>query len=990
MNTPSIDISVQTSAIRLLGMAAPPVHPAELLGLEMDDASWDAATVSRSLLDRLRRIDEHPQCRTPEADELRVALHVAAAQLRDPGVRSNLRASEHPADLSESEVQRDPLVAPGATEVGLAPPPVGVTVSAGQGGDAEFRVAAEHVLASCGGWNVESKRRLGYLARSASVDASVLQQTLVAITRQHEQPVRASASGAQVSAGNTPDEPSAASPLSRGPAISKRPLDHRISSSRARTWLTIGTAIMLVSSLVIGMGLLTLIAQELFAPQREIQTRVIQGTSGSVQPSQLPGSSTPAPVPDPADAPVTAPAPPIVSDGRTLVRYLQSLTTDSFADAPKDSLAGFTSVYQQFAANWVGFDPEILAAAPLAIRDAILAAAESEDSLAIRAMEPLLIDLEPLDPQSRSLDPLALTRSVFAYGTLTLLEGTPIPPGSERNLRTRLNSIASLIDGGAGGARDFEHRSEVALRVLASKLIPGASEQNEQSLEVAWSAWIKMVQRYEPVDSTNLMLDAIEGITAGVQSPSSHRTAAEIIKSLVREIDWLGDPGRMASSRLMVWFDNPEGIPDGVLSLITGEFVDRSLLPGLDASMKLSSGGSSQDRRTLRDQYALRLSHPLIGEGLQFAREWAGYAEELLDQGLPSDHLGALDRAVRAARLNEAAALWIASEDEAARAAMLQARIGLEELAAGARGPVSFGRGSTPRADGEWAKQYLLARRNADERSRLLYELENTGGPAGEADADVLAEAASYSTPMEVRRQAQSIVMTYAEREWVLLGLLEVLPRAAAQQNVSDMLSTVTGRTLPPVDDQSWRTEARKALVARLLELMVDPDQKYVEVAGEVLERSLRTRADLLPAVDRTVWSTGLEAIERSMQTSQAGPAGPTESATDYADRLTEVAGRYPQRATLFATLPEIESRRVWRLRLVNSDTGSFAAELTSVLELTAYIYGSERSGDAEVVNGIIMESAAARRAANSVYEQIAINELAMLRIHLRRLRGGA
>lgn len=997
MNTPEIESSVSENAMRLLGLSEPPKHPAELLGLGPDVESWDEASITRALLDHLNRIDEHPQARTPEADELRVALHVAAALLRDPAVRSNLTAPEPSPGQDASSQNADPLTAPGASEVGRSAAPPGVVAPRTITVDDEFKVAAEHVLASCGGWNAESKRRLGYLARSASIDAGGLQQTLVAITRQHEQPIRGQAtppgSGAARATGG---EAEPISPLSRGGAFANRPLDHRISSSRARTWLTIATAIMFVSSLVIGMGLLTLVAQELFKPEREIQTRVIAGSpSGNTNASgQTLPPGTPA---DPADAteqPSPIASPPIVTDGQGLVRYFQSLAADSFFHAAEESLAGFISVYDQFANNWIGFDPDTVAAAPIAIRDAVLAAMDIEDTIAIRAIEPLSRDLTPLNPDERSFDPRALTRAVFAYGTLSLFEGAAIPPRSERTIRAHLNTIASSVAGGSGGQTGdqtrFERRVRIALQVIASKLVPHSSEEDLPSLVAAWEAWGAMVQRFDPRDRTNLMLDAIERIARDGEKPSINQATTEVIKSLVDELDWEADPDQIAGKRLLEWFDNPDGISDEVLSVITGELVDLSLLPGLDASMKLSTAGSEQDRRSLRDQYALRLSLPLIGEGAEFAREWAGYAEELLGEGLPSDHHGALDRAVRAARLNEAAALWIASDEETARSVSKQALIGLEELTANASGPVSFARGSTPRADGEWAEKYLLARRNADERNRLLYELENTGGPAGEADADVLAEAASYSTPMEIRRHAQSIVIAYADREWMLIGLLEVLPRAAEQENVSDMLSAVTGRSLPPVDDRNWRVEARKALVARLLEIMVDPDQRYIEVAGTTLERSLRVRADLLPPAANSPEPAGLDAIEQSMLTSDSQPAGPAEIAWEYADRLARIASMYPQRTTLFATLPEIESRRVWRVRLVNTDTGLFAAQTTSVLEFSAYIYGSERPEYAHRVNEIVAEAAAARRNAGSVYEQIATNELAILRINLLRLKGGA
>jgi hypothetical protein len=176
--------------------------------------------------------------------------------------------------------------------------------------------------------------------------------------------------------------------------------------------------------------------------------------------------------------------------------------------------------------------------------------------------------------------------------------------------------------------------------------------------------------------------------------------------------------------------------------------------------------------------------------------------------------------------------------------------------------------------------------------------------------------------------------------------------------------------------------------VARLLEQLSDPEQRFLDVAEDVLKKSIEARADLLPTGAETGAPSGLEAIEESMRSSADRSTGPVSMASAYVDRLQRAAARYPQRASLFATLAEIEARRMWRTRLVTSDTGRFAAETTSVLELKAYMFGSERPSDAERVNEVIAEAAASRRSAISVYQQIATNELAILRLNLMRLRG--
>ncbi|MFU8829821.1 MAG: hypothetical protein ACNA8P_10375, partial [Phycisphaerales bacterium] len=55
---------------------------------------------------------------------------------------------------------------------------------------------------------------------------------------------------------------------------------------------------------------------------------------------------------------------------------------------------------------------------------------------------------------------------------------------------------------------------------------------------------------------------------------------------------------------------------------------------------------------------------PQIGDGRVFVSEWAGFVEELLAQDLPTDHAGALNIALRASWLNEAAMAWMVSDEQ--------------------------------------------------------------------------------------------------------------------------------------------------------------------------------------------------------------------------------------------------------------------------------------------------------------------------------------
>ena len=982
--------SIGLSASRFLGVEATADQPAKLLGLRDDPRSWQAAEIGRALVGQLHRIDEHPQARTPEADELRVALHVAAAQLKDPSVRARLlgessHAGESGTGMVTGEGASDPLRAPMPTDALTNAEPVRPPACEPVSIDPGFVTAAQHVLASCGGWNAESKRLLGYLARSASVDASILQRALVDITRQHEQgslPSTRDPLGLPASA-------SAATPNDHAYSLSRstsadRQLDHRIASPRARAWITIGTFLMLAASITIGLGLATVIVQEALRTAPPITTRVVgpspSTSSGGPSPSNSDLNSTES-ADSVADADSTMP---LQADGPRLVRFLQGLTVEAFDAAPNESFAGLSEAIDRLARAWPALAPEVRSIAPLAVRDAILAASEADPERASNVIQALRVRLDVFDPNAGLPASDAIPGSVFAFGVAGLLLDTPIEPRLERTLRSELNSIASTVGLGLT-VRDFESLAAIALTALAEAGIPRAADSSAPRTKAYWSALLRVADSLEAKRARSIQLAAIEAIVERGEDPTFHRPTSVALESLVGSMDWRAADASELGERLLAWFDDRERITDEALRVITAALVDGAYLPMLGAEMKLGESASPDARRALRDRYAVRFGLPQVGDGRLFVAEWAGFAEEQLDSSIAQADRDALDAAVRAAFLNASAALWLDSNEDAARANLANVRNGLSGFVASAGGPVSFGAQRTPRADGEWAARYLRARRSADDRTRLLYELENTGGPAGAADADVLAEAASYSTPIEVRRQAQQIVVTYSGKPEVILGLLEVLPRAAAQSGVSDMIADATGRSLPDVEDQDWEFEARRALVARSLELLAREDRRFLDIARTALERAVVIRLDALPAPPArpgpdTFSGGGIDSI---------GIADDSDSVPvmeSYVERLLALCRRYPQRSQAFATLTELESRRRWRDRLATGAIAEFVSGSTSSLELLAYATTAERPADAERIGDIIEEAASARRIATSAWVQIAVNERAMLRLNMIRL----
>lgn len=119
----------------------PTSGPLELLGV--DPASCTDEAVREALRRRLDRLLLNPHAGSPDAEEVRLALHVAAAQLLDPAVRAEL--------LEERRLT------PESRTASDAPPQAG------------FDASVFAAVASAGGWNREARRRLAVVAAAEGI-----------------------------------------------------------------------------------------------------------------------------------------------------------------------------------------------------------------------------------------------------------------------------------------------------------------------------------------------------------------------------------------------------------------------------------------------------------------------------------------------------------------------------------------------------------------------------------------------------------------------------------------------------------------------------------------------------------------------------------------------------------------------------------------------------------------------------------------------------
>ena len=164
MNAEPTHLGPDPVAEALLGVDAGAGGPFALLGIT--HATTDPPSVRAALRRRLDQIDRHPRRGTPEAEELRLALHAAAAQVLDPSLHAEL-------------TRHWPEGAP-------AQPPAAWRTHLSDVSDTLVR-RARLIVGASGGWGPRARTRLAHLARVHRVSAT----DLIGAIRPRRNPKRA-------------------------------------------------------------------------------------------------------------------------------------------------------------------------------------------------------------------------------------------------------------------------------------------------------------------------------------------------------------------------------------------------------------------------------------------------------------------------------------------------------------------------------------------------------------------------------------------------------------------------------------------------------------------------------------------------------------------------------------------------------------------------------------------------------------------------------
>lgn len=923
-------MSEPTPIQRFLGLARDTVSPFELLGIEPD--SCDEPRVREALSRRLARVARHPETRSHDADEVRLALHAAAAQILDPSVRAALVAAP---ELTTRDIVIESETAPRAPDA--------------------FDTLAARTIARAGGWNTESQRSLAMLAHAHGIDERALRDRLRRIASGGARQARA------------PGEHSG----------TRATTAERISAARPRRQarLSIGHVTLIGSAttlavVVVGALLLREAARSASAPDRSNAPAAVDGRSSEPAPTDaappLRSSS------DPTGAVLATP--------EAIVRWLERASEER-AEDPGQAAWRFERAVEALAERWPSMPVDARRRAGGLVR-AAMHAADTGAASGLRALDAIARGLESFANDSAPRDASAVRAAVWSAAMLAALVSDPDTGAGLRNLIIERHRGA--IGSAPADARSFEEGVLASATGVASRLI-AAHEAGRAPSADAWSAWVECLDRVaessdEAATRERLALFAAGALLRSRASVAADPAANAALTALLSRVKWRsGTTGETppAHSAVMAWFDEP-AVRAADLAAATEWIAARSGAPGVSSSMTLGRTSIPESRVALRERYARAWGLDSATEARGFAALWARTARETLDAPDRSSSIDTLARIVVAARLNAAAGLrWEGASTEAGSILVDLAGPVSSAMRPGAAPPRV--RDADPTRDGVWGLRFLSTPAS-DTAARLVHiaDLGRRSGPLGPVDSDVLVAAALRNPVGEVRDAAREAVVRRASEPGVLASILDHIPVSPRTEPTTALVRAVTRASVVAPTEPTWPIEIRAALLDRLLESLATNDPaSVVDRLADVLVQTYEFGADAIPAAQRGTF--GAESVSGSVT---AVPArAPEDAAADRWLRWRDAAVRAAPNPRAPAPIDEIIRRANARARLAAGSVERFAAWQWSVADAMAFVISGERPSRAAEVAAVVAALESHRRASAGVLEQIEHTEVAMAQL---------
>lgn len=423
-----------------------------------------------------------------------------------------------------------------------------------------------------------------------------------------------------------------------------------------------------------------------------------------------------------------------------------------------------------------------------------------------------------------------------------------------------------------------------------ARTTPRESAGGASGSTAAIKRWIEAAQALgtDEAAQERLLALGLEQVLTACREPGEDLGVFEAIGELVRAIRWRkGSPAR---ARLLDWFRDAR-ISEADLRVVTAALASSSAAEGIDSTHVLSINSGADDRTRLRAAYATAWGIESAG-GDRASGEWVTQAQTALSTQRPADPMTLLRDTAGLARLNEAARLLWRGESSTASALLKDAaqaeRIG--PMAVQPTPNTVIARHSGGGSSGSWAERFLAAERSIPARLELIAELDRRGRPIDPIDASLLAREAVIGSPIQVRHAAAKLVGLWADEPALVHSVLDELPGAPRTAALGDLIERMTRQRLPRVTDAAWELAARRAMVERLLgmlalgsgestfeayaELIAD---SYLRASGQEPGRGAGAAAEGAAKGAESLWA---------MLRAEAEAAAPVENAPIQLDRI--------------------------------------------------------------------------------------------------------
>lgn len=909
---------------RFLGKIDPALGPFGVLGLEVRE--YSAREINEAIRVRMLQVDRHAQRDSVEADEVRLAIHVSAAQVLDPAIRAamldRIRTEGDGADLSVMD-------------------------------DDWISTLVLQTVARSGGWNANAKQRLASIGHAHGLSATAMAE---ALTRMG--PTGRAAGESAESESEYADS-----------AGVQEPERHR-------------GALMLASLFLLGASFVLAIALSVLTVSRLSDTDRIAGGTPRQQQEQTEEGST-----ERVDSTAAAErdSQPVIMEGEGR-RLVESLRRARQTEGDAASLAGEIIAAADFLErSWTLLDGVTIGVMPLEFAESLAVLHQRDAGAARQTMLRLGRPISAWEPAG-SPDMHEMIARAWASGLFARLGGLGLASDLARERDRIIASGYRRSGGDYPGA--FDAGVVFSLETALDRILQRRSDGDD--FDRAWTLWLgtlREIERWDRGVAEGIRLVGAARILRLRPGPSESPSLARALNQVVRQINFSRNE-RGAQERLLSWFDD-QTIGTDDLSLLTMRLHSDGLIAGLGMEMVLGSGATQSDRLIVRDAYARRFGLPQAGVLDEFVQRLRSVGDEIRRTMTGRDAGDALARAVVYSMLSSAASVYWSGDESGARTIIGQAEGAMAELRSmsfSPEGKIDAGlfTSRSIKPDGEWAVEYLSVR-NPEEHMHLLATLRAAGGPKGPADALVLADAALRGAHIARRRLAQDVLSGFSDNPFVLNAVLvSMSANVARQQDVHELLQTITITILPDLESEEWMRRARAGVALRLFEVVAADRHGAVDQ----LQQRLVANYAILASGSGV---TGL-AQRGISDDADAGPGmfGGQRELSEVAWMLCDVWLHEARRIIggTWSPLAYDELQRRANARR-NPDAGvieRFVGAQSSLSEALGYLIAAERRDRADAVRSLLDRARLDRSEARHIFEQIEAMERTMFALWVIRV----